>query len=306
MRWRRGFSSSASAGCNRTLVSIYWPAVTNFSRRDLLAAAGLASLNLAKAAAKDIPVGLEMYSVRDELAKDIPATVRAVAGMGYQILEFFAPYYNWTPDQARETRKLMDDLGVQCRSTHNGPVSFTPEGLKKAIELNQILGSKYIVMASAGRVNGLDGWKTVAGQLSSAAATLKPLNMAAGYHNHKFEFVALEGKRPMDVLAMNTPAEVMLQFDVGTCVEAGEDPIAWIGTHPGRIRSVHCKDWAPGEGKGFRVLFGEGVSPWKQIFAAAELKGGVEFYLIEQEGSRFSSLETAQRCLATWKAMRAS
>ena len=101
----------------------------------------------------------------------------------------------------------MDDLGVQCRSTHNGPVSFTPEGLKKAIELNQILGSKYIVMASAGRVTGLDGWKTVAGQLSSASATLKPLNIAAGYHNHKFEFVELEGKRPMDVLAMNTPRE---------------------------------------------------------------------------------------------------
>ena len=99
----------------------------------------------------------------------------------------------------------------------------------------------------------------------------------------------------------------MLQFDVGTCLEAGADPIAWINANPGRIRSVHLKDWAPGsdaQEKGFRVLFGEGVAPWKQILDAVESVGGVEFYLMEQEGSRFSELETAQRCLATWRKMR--
>jgi sugar phosphate isomerase/epimerase len=85
----------------------------------------------------------------------------------------------------------------------------------------------------------------------------------------------------------------MLQLDVGTCVEAGSDPVAWINANPGRINCLHCKDWASGEGKGYRVLFGEGVSPWPQIFKAAEKTGGVEYYLIEQEGSRFPSLETA-------------
>jgi sugar phosphate isomerase/epimerase len=97
----------------------------------------------------------------------------------------------------------------------------------------------------------------------------------------------------------------MLQLDVGTCVEAGVDPVAWIKSNPGRIRSIHCKDWAPGQGKGYRVLFGEGDSPWTNIFEAAESVGGVEYYLIEQEGSRFPSIETAERCLETWKKMRA-
>ncbi len=107
----------------------------------------------------------------------------------------------------------------------------------------------------------------------------------------------------MEVLAQNTPKDFMLQFDVGTCVEAGSDPVAWIKANPGRIQSLHLKDWAA-EG-GYRVLFGEGACPWKAVFETAEAVGGVEFYLIEQEGSRFSSLETAQRCIDTYKKMRA-
>src|SRR4249919_3740419 len=101
----------------------------------------------------------------------------------------------------------------------------------------------------------------------------------------------------------------MLQFDLGTCVEVGQDPVAWINANPGRINSLHLKDWAASapddKEKGYRVLFGEGAAPWQKIYAAAEAGGGVEFYLIEQEGSRIPSMETPQRCLANYKKMRA-
>ena len=250
-------------------------------------------------------MGLELYSVRDELGKDLLGTVRAVAKMGYEVVEFYAPYYSWTTDRAKEVRKLLDDLGVRCNSTHNGSNVFTPAGINKAIELNQILGAKYIVWASAGQVDSLDGWKWVADTLTQTAHRLKPHNIRTGYHNHKLEFVPVGGKKPMQVIAANTPKDVMLQLDVGTCVEAGADPVAWIKANKGRIKSLHCKDWAPGEGKGYRVLVGEGDSPWNRILEAAEATGGVEYYLIEQEGSRFSPLETAEKCLATWKKMRA-
>jgi sugar phosphate isomerase/epimerase len=260
------------------------------------------------AAGTKIPVGLELYSVRGEIAKDLPATVTAVAKMGYQVVEFFSPYYQWTEDYAKQVRKLLDDLGIRCNSTHNGPPSFSASGMQKAIDLNKILGAKFIVMASAGKVAGLDGWKSLAGTLTAAAEKLKAVDLRAGYHNHQEEFRMLEGRRPIEVLAANTPHDFMLQFDVGTCVEVGSDPVAWIKANPGRINSLHLKDWAPGteaDNKGYRVLFGEGVCPWLQIFAAAESVGGVEYYLIEQEGSRFPELETAQRCLDTWKKMRA-
>ena len=261
-------------------------------------------LGLTAAARKKIPAGLELYSVRGALAKDLTATVTAVAHMGYPIVEFYGPYFDWTPDRAKEVRKLLDDLGIVCHSTHNNAPSFTAAGISKAIELNQILGAKYIVMASAGTVNGIDGWKEVADLLTVTAEKLRPLGMSTGYHNHQAEWAPVEGARPMDILAQNTPAGVMLQLDVGTCVEAGADPVAWIQAHPGRIRSIHCKDWAPGAGKGYRVLFGEGVSPWPRIFKAAESTGGVEYYLIEQEGSRFPELETAERCLTAWNKLR--
>jgi len=277
------------------------------TRRGFLAASAVAPLALS-AVDKKLPVGLELYSVRGELAKDLPATVTAVAKMGYQVVEFFSPYYGWTEDYAKQVRKLLDDLGIRCNSTHNGPPSFSAGGMQKAIDLNKILGAKFIVMASAGRPTSLDDWKQVADTLTKATEKFKTVGLRAGYHNHQTEFQMLDGKRPIEVLAANTPKEFMLQLDVGTCVEVGSDPVAWIKANPGRINCLHCKDWAPGtaaENKGYSVLFGEGVCPWAQIFAAAESVGGVEYYLIEQEGSRFPEIETAQRCLDNWKKMRA-
>jgi sugar phosphate isomerase/epimerase len=125
-----------------------------------------------------------------------------------------------------------------------------------------------------------------------------------GYHNHLIEFLPIDGKRPMEILARNTNPKVVLQLDVGTCLEAGLDPVAWIKQNPGRIRSMHCKDWSPQQG--YQVLFGEGVGRWKEIFAAAESVGGIEYYLIEQEGSRFTPFETVKRCLESFRKVHGS
>jgi sugar phosphate isomerase/epimerase len=278
---------------------------SKFTRRSFLAATAAAPLALA--ADSKPPVGLELFSVRGEMNKDLAATVTAVAKMGYAVVEFYAPYYDWSEERTKEVRKLLDDLGLRCRSTHNGPASFATDGVQKAIDRNKILGTEFIVLASAGRPKTLDDWKKVAETLTYGVEKFKPVGLRAGYHNHQTEFQPLEGKRPIEVIAAHTPKEFMLQFDVGTCVEVGSDPVAWIKGNPGRINSIHCKDWAPGtpeDNKAYRVLFGEGVCPWKQIFAAAESVGGVEYYLIEQEGSRFPEIETAQRCLDNWKKMR--
>jgi sugar phosphate isomerase/epimerase len=273
------------------------------SRREFLVATAASSVIL-HAAGKSIPVGLELYSVREDLKKDLMGTVQAVAKMGYQCVEFFSPYYQWTPQQAREVRALLDDLGVKCYSTHNDNTNFTPENLLRAIELNSIIGSENIVMASSGKVENMDGWKRVAEKLNDALEKTKPAGIRTGYHNHQTEFQVTDGVRPMEILAANTHKDVMLQLDVGTCVEAGSDPVAWINANPGRIRSLHCKDWGPEAG--YKVLFGEGAVPWPKVFEAAEKSGGVEFYLIEQEGSRYPAPETAERCLAAFRKIHKS
>ena len=253
------------------------------------------------ASKSSIPIGLELYSVRDELKKDPEGTVRAVAQMGYQCVEFYAPYYDWTEAQAKSMRKLLDDLGVRCYSTHNDETFFSKDKISKARDWNLILGTKYLVMASSNPKPGMDGWKAVAEGLNTASDFLAPTGLKTGYHNHQPEFKTEDGVRPIEILAKNTKPSVMLQLDVGTCLNSGGDPAAWIRSNPGRIRSLHLKDWSSGLFKGYRVLFGEGDAKWKDIFAAAESVGGVEYYLLEQEGSRFGELETAKRCLEAYR-----
>ncbi len=273
-----------------------------FTRRTFVTLAATVPWTWRTMATTKIPIGIEMYSVREELAKDPQGTVRAIAAMGYKGLEFYAPYLEWTPSQAKDMKKLMDDLGIRCFSTHNDAVFLNPDKIQKAIDQNLTLGSTYVVVASSQPKPGLDGWKEIANFLNVAADKLEATGLKAGYHNHQLEFIPVEGVRPVEVLAKNTKPSVMLQLDVGTCLEAGSDPIAWIRANPGRIRSLHCKDWSPEKGKGYSVLFGEGAADWKAIFVAAESSGGAEYYLIEQEGSRFSELETAKKCLEAYRA----
>jgi sugar phosphate isomerase/epimerase len=277
--------------------------LSSVSRRSFLASATaavpvLGALN-SFAAGKPVPVGLELYSVRDDLKSNFSGTLNQVAKMGYQCVEFYAPYYDWTPAYAKQVRSQISSLGVRCYSTHNSLASFSPEGIEKAIELNKILGTRYIVLAHPGKVNGIDGWKQIAETLNKANQTMSRSGLNAGYHNHDLEWRPVDGQKPIEILASNTDKSIMLQLDVGTCVETGNDPVAWIDRNPGRIRSLHLKDWSPAQS--YRVLFGEGVAPWKKILTAAENTGGVEYYLIEQEGSRYSEIETAKLCLANYK-----
>jgi sugar phosphate isomerase/epimerase len=275
------------------------------SRRTFLAlTAAAAPLSLASKD-KKIPVGLELYSVRDELDKDLMKTVQGVAKMGYECVEFYAPYFQWNTDYAKQVRKQLDDLGVRCYSTHNDMKSLTQDGIGHAIELNKILGAHYVVLSSPGhKLTTIDDYKQLAETLNHANRTFELQGLHAGYHNHDAEWHPIDGQVPLQVLASNTDKTIMLQLDVGTCLEAGGDPVAWINNHPKRIRSLHLKDWSPD--KGYKVLFGEGVAPWKKIIAAAESKGGVEYYLIEQEGSRFPEMETADRCLVAYRDLRGS
>src|SRR4030088_1073233 len=153
------------------------------SRRSFLAFSAMLPWVLSARAAKSIPLGLELYSVRDELKKDPEGTVRAVAQMGYQGVEFYAPYFEWSEIQTKQMRKLLDDLGIQCFSTHNDSAYLSPEKIGRARDMNLILGSKYVVMASSDPKPGLDGWKAVAEALNFAADRLWSFGFGGGDYN---------------------------------------------------------------------------------------------------------------------------
>src|SRR6266403_2704435 len=139
------------------------------TRRHFIALSAALPWALSARASTSIPVGLELYSVRGELKKDPEATVRAVAQMGYQVVEFYAPYFEWSEDQTKQMRKLLDDLGIRCFSTHNDSSYLSPEKIGRARDMNLILGSKYVVMASSKPNPGVDVLKTVVDSLNFAA-----------------------------------------------------------------------------------------------------------------------------------------
>jgi sugar phosphate isomerase/epimerase len=262
-------------------------------------------------AAQKIPLGLMLAGVGNDLRRDLPGTLAAIAKFGYQGVEFFGPYAGWTLAFAKDVRSRLDDLRLLCLSTHNEAAGFTDSGLQHAIELNQILGSTNIVcvrgLASAGAPNGfpgegLDGWTRMGERLNRASERLSSLQMTCGFHNHSVEFVPIDGTRPIDILARSK--NLVFHLDVGPCRRSGVDPIAFIEQYPQRIQSVLCSDW-PQDPSGHPPLFGKGPAPWKRIFAAAEGTGGVRFYLIQQEGSVEPPLEAAKKDLEYFREIHA-
>jgi len=268
----------------------------------ILSAAALPMAAMAKFNTK-IPIGIEMYSVRERLKEDAFGAVRDVAKLGYEGLEFYAPYYEWSVDDAKKMRALMDELKIRCFSTHNDLAYFDKDKLAHAAELNHILGSKYVVLAWADPKT-LDGWKKIANTLNESADKLEREKLRVGYHNHEQEFKPVEGKRPIDIIANGTKKSITMQLDVGTCMEAGVDPVAFILENPGRIRSMHCKEWSHEAGKGYKVTIGNGDAKWPQIFEAAEGVGGIEYYLIEQEEGEGSEIQIADQSLKAFKKLR--
>lgn len=279
------------------------------SRRKFLAAAGAMPLAVSAFAARRqaarVKVGLQLYSVRDAFGRDWPGAVTAVARMGYEVVEFWAPYMQWSDDQARQARRLLDDLGIACPSTHN-PASSLGDGLERAVELNRILGSRTIVVASPPPgLTTVDAWKGFADTCTRAVERLRPMGMTAGFHNHAAEWREIDGQRPIEILAANTPRDFVLQLDVGTCMAAGADPVAWVNANPGRIRSMHCKDWGAGDDRGYAVAFGDGDTPWLPLFEAAEATGGIDVYYLEQEiPGAIGEFGMVQKCLDNYRTLR--
>jgi sugar phosphate isomerase/epimerase len=261
------------------------------SRRQFALLAAASAAGLKAQTKKQFPIGLQQTAVGRNIQQDLTGTLRAIAKMGYDLVEFSAgSFMTWTPDQARQVRRLLDELNLKCRSTHNEIVSFSGDGLSKSIELNQIIGSDTLVSVRGpaptpgggrGAARGgtpatpptLDAWKRFSEQLSQAADRIRSAKMTLGFHNHGIEFEPVEGTRPIDVLAANKDI-TSFHLNIGLCLQGGGDPIAFVEQCPGRIQSMLIQDY-------------KGQARWKEIFSAAEGKGGLQFYLLQRTDGLF-------------------
>jgi len=241
---------------------------------------------------KKIPFALQLYSVRNECAKDLPGTVTAVAKMGYRAVEF-AGYHG---RDAKELRQLLDDVGLKCCGTHIGLDTLLGDNLPKTIEFNRILGNPFLIVPSLPEQyrKSRQAWQEAADLFNELADKVKPNGMRVGYHNHSIEFKPLEGELPWDTFFSRTKKEVAIQFDTGNAMEGGGDPVVFLKKHPGRVASVHVKLFSKAKPN---ALIGDDELPWKEIFDLCETVAGVEWYIMEYESDAFPPLMSVEKSL---------
>ena len=203
-------------------------------------------------------IGLQLYSVRDDCAKDLPGVLKAVAKMGYTGVEF-AGYYG---RRAKELRQMLDEDGLKCYGTHIPPDTLLGDNLAKTIEFNQILGNKMLVVPwiPTERRNTKEKIIETAKLFSEIAAKLKPSGMTLGYHNHMDEFKPVGGEVPFDTFFSHTDKSVAIQFDTGNVVlpRFYQLEVKWLSRLPAVVDYVApplCQ-------RAIRVIRCPGVALW--------------------------------------------
>jgi len=260
-----------------------------FSRREFLraaavgAGAGLVSrpgsstmMPQAGTPKKKIPVGVQLYSVREQAAKDLPAVLEAIGKMGYKGIEF-AGYYGWD-SKPKELRRLLDTNGLKCCGTHTDLETVTGENLKATAELHSILGNTFLIVPSL-QAEGTQSWFDMAKRFNEIAAKAKSLGMRVGYHAHAGDFRKLGGTTSWEILFDNTQKDVIMQLDTGNCMQGKGDPVAILKKYPGRSATVHLKEYGGPE----NAVIGQGLMPWAQVFEVCETTAGTEWYVVEHE-----------------------
>jgi sugar phosphate isomerase/epimerase len=301
----------------------------DLSRRGFLAAGaatlGAAYGGVATAADKpffqsrDLAVGIQLYSLGPDLAKELDAQLATVAKIGFKSVEL-AGYLGRTP---AELRAAFDRAGLACPSAHispkgvNGP-SFSGDLAKLADELH-VIGVKSAIMPilyipdrlgaadlrQAGAQMTADDWKWNADFLNEKAAVLKKAGLVTGYHNHNFEFAPLADAKGgaangLEILLRGTdPSLVTFEMDAGWVTAAGQDPFALLKKYPGRFTQMHVKDIKASTKPNFELRqdpteVGGGIIDWKALLPAAYAAGIRGFYYEQEPPFAHTRLESAK------------
>jgi sugar phosphate isomerase/epimerase len=266
------------------------------SRRSFLKASAAATATIASrrlsAATLNMPVGLQLYSVRDLLPKDFDGTLHKVAAAGYTEVEA-AGYYK---RPAAQFRHSMDQAGLRCISTHHSMSDLSPR-LDELIEYGHNLGLTYIVCPSPTRKDpkargelNLDDWRWVAGELNRIGEKVKAAGMTFGYHNHGPEFGTEGGVVFYDeLLRLTDPKLVVFEMDCGWVYSAKRNPLDYLSKTPERFPLLHVKDMERGaNGQEHSAVLGRGTMDYAPIIRAAT---GLKHYFVEQEDFDIDTME---------------
>lgn len=255
------------------------------------------------------PIGLQLYTVREEANKDLLGTLKRLQTIGYREVET-AGFYG---KSGKELRKLLADHGMTAPSAHSS-MGDIQKDMQKLVDGAAEVGAKYFVCAFPGLPPGvsmpnstalasgitLDHWKWNAEQLNKLGEVAKKAGLQAAYHNHNMEFRSYNGVVAFDeLLKLTDPALLKFELDLAWVVTAGADPVAYLKKYADRIALLHVKDVRKDmvttvtEVKSQTVEVGRGKIDWKRIFAACDPQR-IKHYFVEQENFTGSTLDAVQ------------
>jgi len=255
-----------------------------------LGAAAAAYLLHPRAPSKIERVGLQLYTVRHEMEKDVEATIARVAASGYKEVEF-AGYFKKTP---AEIRAMLDRNGLTSPSAHIS--AGGADAWHEALDAAHVVGHQYVVVPwiPEEQRTGIDGYKKIAADFNQKAEQARAAGLQFAYHNHDFEFARVDGKLPYDVLlAEADPKLVQMEMDLYWITKGGQDPLTYFARWPGRFSMVHVKDsMGPPDNKMADV--GAGTIDWKRIFAKQQ-QAGIKHFFVEhdQPADAFASIKAS-------------
>ncbi len=223
-------------------------------------------------------LGLQLYTVRRELARDFAGTLATVAQIGYREVEF-AGYFGQAP---RDVRALLDRHHLSAPAAH--VASLAPDEWHAALAAAPVVGHRYLVVGwtppEARRT--LDDYARLAAGFNRAGAEARAAGLQLAYHNYDYECVPLGGRLPYDVLLAETdPQLVQLEIDLYWLIKGGQDPLRYFERWPGRVPLVHVKDSA-GPPDHRMVDVGAGTIDFASIFARRE-QAGIRHYFVEHD-----------------------
>jgi sugar phosphate isomerase/epimerase len=265
---------------------------------------GSALLDGGAALAKEmkLPLGLQLYSVRDLLPKDYAGTLKEIGGLGFREVES-AGYFNHS---AAEVRSALDAAGLKLVSAHYASDPLH-KNLDEILAFNHELGVSYIICAypgkdpaekksPSGEEFSLADWRWNADQFNQFGEKVKSAGMKFGYHNHKLEFRATEGAVPYEeLMRLTDPAKVTFEMDLGWVVAGGGDPIALLKKYGTRISMLHVKDFTMGTSiKDEPVVaeLGHGSIDYRPIFAEIAKSANIRHCFVEQEAFTVPPMES--------------
>lgn len=293
------------------------------NRRDFLklsvAGLGLVALGpLACAPAavdcKSFGVGLQLYTIRDAMAADVPGTLKKLSDMGFKNIELAnyadGKFYGYIPS---EFKKMVNDLGMDIISSHTQveAAGISMENARKMADDHAALGVKYCIQPWVQEQDrNVESYKKMIADWNQVGLVMKEVGIQFGYHNHNFEFANLDGIVPYYDLFMKEmdPALVTMEIDFYWVSKAGQDPVEMFNKYPGRFQLFHMKDMFTKQEPYFDVIkddiapVGAGVIDFKRILAAKET-AGMKYLFVEDDnqgnGKPFETLETSISNLTT-------